>query len=35
MNGWGIAGIVVAAIIVVGGVITIPDTLRYMRMRRM
>lgn len=35
MNGWAIAGIVIAAIIVIGFFIGLPDLMRYMRIRRM
>jgi hypothetical protein len=35
MNGWTIAGIVVAAVIVVAFVIEVPDLMRYLRIRRM
>jgi hypothetical protein len=35
MNGWGIAGIVIAAIIVIVLLLGIPDMMRYLRLRRM
>jgi hypothetical protein len=35
MNGWGITGIVIAAIVVIVFLIALPDGLRYLRMRRM
>ena len=35
MNGWGIAGIVIAAIIVIVLLLGIPDAVRYLRIRRM
>jgi hypothetical protein len=35
MNGWGITGIVIAALAIIAVLITIPDARRYLRIRRM
>ena len=35
MNGWAIAGIVVGVLIVIGVIVSLPDALRYLRIRRM
>jgi hypothetical protein len=35
MNGWGITGIVVAALAVLAFLVALPDALRYLRIRRM
>ena len=35
MNGWGITGIVIAALVVIAFLLALPDAVRYMRMRRM
>jgi hypothetical protein len=35
MNGWGITGIVIAAVVVIVLALGIPDAVRYLRIRRM
>ena len=35
MNGWGISGIVIAAVVVTVVPLAIPDAVRYLRIRRM
>ncbi len=35
MNGWGITGIVVAALVVIVVLLALPDLMRYLRIRRM
>jgi hypothetical protein len=35
MNGWAITGIVLAALVVIGFVLMLPDAIRYLRIRRM
>jgi hypothetical protein len=35
MNGWAITGIVILALIVIGFLLMLPDTIRYLRIRRM
>lgn len=35
MNGWAIAGIIIGALVVAGFLLSLPDLLRYLKMRRM